>query len=164
MARILVPYLIATNAAEALEFYCTAFGAVEVFRMVDPGDGRIGHAELAKDDSRFMLADEYPDFGAVSPDTIGGTPVTLHLSTPTVDADVERAVAAGALLLRAPKDQSFGERSALLQDPYGHRWMLSQTVEKITPESRVRDGSRPCFPASSKALVPSTPHSPPTVA
>lgn len=133
MVRSLVPYLVARNAAHAVEFYGEAFGAVEVFRMVDPGDGRIGHAELMIDDSRFMLADEYPDFGAVSPDTIGGTPVTLHLSTQTVDADVERAVAAGALLLRAPKDQSFGERSATLQDPFGHRWMLSQTIEKITP-------------------------------
>jgi uncharacterized glyoxalase superfamily protein PhnB len=102
--------------------------------MVDPGDGRIGHAEFTLGDSRFMLSDEYPDFGAVSPDTIGGSPVTLHLSTDTVDADVERAVAAGALLLRAPKDQSFGERSATLQDPFGHRWMLSQTIENISPQ------------------------------
>jgi PhnB protein len=133
MVKTLVPYLVAKDAKRALEFYCKAFGAVEVFRMVDPGDGRIGHAELTIGDSRFMLADEYPDFGAVSPDTIGGTPVTLHLSTQTVDADVKQAVAAGALLLRAPKDQSFGERSATVQDPFGHRWMLSQTIEKITP-------------------------------
>ncbi|WP_430448598.1 VOC family protein [Rhodophyticola sp.] len=133
MVRTLVPYLVAKDAARAIEFYRKAFGAVEVFKMVDPGDGRVGHAELTIDDSQFMLADEYPDFGAVSPDTIGGSPVTLHLSTETVNTDVERAVAAGALLLRAPKDQSFGERSAILQDPFGHRWMLSQTIEKITP-------------------------------
>jgi uncharacterized glyoxalase superfamily protein PhnB len=134
MVKTLVPYLVARDAERAIGFYCAAFGAVEVFRMVDPGDGRVGHAELTLGDSRFMLSDEYPDFGAVSPDTIGGTPVTLHLSTDTVDADVDRAVAAGAVLLRAPKDQSFGERSATLQDPFGHRWMLSQTIENITPE------------------------------
>jgi PhnB protein len=138
MVKTLVPYLIAKDAARALEFYAKAFGAVEQFRMVDPGDGRIGHAELMIDDSRFMLADEYPDFGAISPDTLGGTSVTLHLSTLTVDADVGRAVAAGALLLRAPKDQSFGERSATLQDPFGHRWMLSQTVENIDPAEMQR--------------------------
>ena len=134
MFKALVPYLVAKDAEHAIGFYCKAFGAVEVFRMVDPGDGRVGHAELMLGDNRFMLSDEYPDFGAVSPAAIGGSPVTLHLSTDTIDADVERAVAAGALLLRAPKDQSFGERSATLQDPFGHRWMFSQTIEDITPE------------------------------
>jgi uncharacterized glyoxalase superfamily protein PhnB len=133
MARTLVPYLVTKNADRAIAFYVEAFGAVEAFRMVDPGDGRVGHAEMTIDQSRFMLADEYPDFGAVSPDTLGGSPVTLHLSTNSIDADVDRAVAAGALLLRAPKDQSFGERSAMLQDPFGHRWMLSQTIEALTP-------------------------------
>ena len=73
-------------------------------------------------------------FGAVSPDTLGGTAVTLHLATDTVDADVARAVAAGATLLRAPADQSFGERTATLTDPFGHRWMLSQTIEVVSPE------------------------------
>lgn len=133
MARTLVPYLVTKNADRAIAFYVEAFGAMEEFRMVDPGDGRVGHAEMTIDQSRFMLADEYPDFGAVSPDTLGGSPVTLHLSTNSIDADVDRAVAAGALLLRAPKDQSFGERSAMLQDPFGHRWMLSQTIEALTP-------------------------------
>lgn len=133
MARTLVPYLVTKNADRAIAFYVEAFGAMEEFRMVDPGDGRVGHAEMTIDQSRFMLADEYPDFGAVSPDTLGGSPVTLHLSTNSIDADVDRAVAAGALLLRAPKDQSFGERSAMLQDPFGHRWMLSQTIEVLTP-------------------------------
>lgn len=134
MPRTLIPYLIARDARSAIAFYEAAFGAVEAFRMTDPGDGRIGHAELAIEGCTFMLADEYPDFGAVSPDTIGGSPVTLHLSTPSVDADVDRAAKAGAIVLRAPATQSFGERSALLLDPYGHRWMLSQTVETVSPD------------------------------
>lgn len=134
MARTLVPYLIAKDAARAIDFYVAAFGAVEAFRMTDPGDGRVGHAELVIDGSLFMLADEYPDFGAVSPDTVGGTPVRLHLSTPSVDEDAERAVAAGAVLLRKPRDQSFGERTATLLDPFGHVWILSQTVETLSPE------------------------------
>ena len=134
MSRSIIPYLVARDAKAAIGFYADAFGAVEDFRMTDPGDGRIGHAELTIGTSRLMLSDEYPDFGAVSPDTLGGTAVTLHLATDTVDADVARAVAAGATLLRAPADQSFGERTATLTDPFGHRWMLSQTIEVVSPE------------------------------
>lgn len=133
MPRKLHPYLVAKDAVCAISFYCDAFGAVEEFRMVDPGDGRLGHAELTIGSSRLMLSDEYPDFGAVSPDTLGGTAVTLYLATDAVDADVARAVGAGALLLRAPANQSFGERTATLLDPFGHRWMLSQTIEQVSP-------------------------------
>ena len=138
MPQSIAPYLVARGAEQAIAFYVKAFAAIEDFRMTDPGDGRIGHAELLIGGSRIMLSDEYPDFGAVSPDTLGGTPVTLHLSTGTVDADVERAVAAGALLLRGPADQSFGERSAILLDPFGHRWMLSQTIQVVSPEEMHR--------------------------
>lgn len=129
----ITPYLVVRGAARAIDFYIAAFGAVETFRMTDPSDGRIGHAELTIGGGIVMLADEYPDFGAVSPDALGGTPVTLHLSTETVDDDVSRAVAAGATVMRAPRDQSFGERNALLLDPYGHRWMLAQKIEDVSP-------------------------------
>ncbi|GLT10628.1 glycosylase [Sulfitobacter porphyrae] len=134
MSHTIVPYLVAKGAKDAIQFYAKAFGAVEDFRMTDPGDGRIGHAELVIGESRIMLSDEYPDFGAVSPDTLGGTAVTFHLATTSVDGDVAQAVAAGATLLRAPADQSFGERTATLLDPFGHRWMLSQTIEAVSPE------------------------------
>ena len=134
MPTAIIPYLVVKGAEDAIRFYTEAFGAVEEFRMTDPGDGRVGHAELMIGTSRIMLSDEYPDFGAICPDTLGGTAVTFHLSTETVDADVSKAVAAGAILLRAPADQSFGERTATLMDPFGHRWMLSQTVEVVTPE------------------------------
>ena len=129
-----IPYIVVTGGAAAIAFYQKAFGAVEIFRMTDPSDGRIGHAELRIGGSVVMLADEYPDFGAVSPDTIGGSAVTLHLATNTVDADLDRAAKAGALVLRPATDQSFGERTALVVDPFGHRWMLSQTIEKVTPK------------------------------
>ncbi len=132
MSQTLIPYLVAKGADEAIRFYIDALGAVEDFRMTDPGDGRIGHAELILGSSRMMVSDEYPDFGAVSPDTLGGTAVTLHLASKDVDADVERAAAAGAIVLRAPADQFFGERTATLLDPFGHRWMLSQTIETVT--------------------------------
>lgn len=126
-------HIIAKGAAEAIEFYKAAFGAVEDFRMTDPGDGRIGHAELMFGETTIMLADEYPDFGALSPDTIGGSPVTFHLATDAVDAAVAHAVSCGATVLRHPADQSFGERQAQLLDPYGYRWTLSQPIEAVSP-------------------------------
>lgn len=132
------PYIVVRGGDAAIAFYRAAFGAEEIFRMTDPSDGRIGHAELRFGDGLVMLSDEYPDFGAVGPDAIGGSPVTLHLSTKAVDADVALAKAQGATVLRAPADQSFGERSALVLDPFGHRWMLSQTIETVTPQEMQR--------------------------
>ena len=134
----LTPYLVARNAEAAIGFYTEAFGATELFRMTDPGDGRVGHAELTIGGALMMLADEYPDFGALSPDSIGGTAVTLHLSVEDTDATVATAAAAGALVLRAPADQSFGERTATLLDPFGHRWMLAQKIEDVTPQEMQR--------------------------
>ena len=133
-----MPYFTVKNASVAIDFYCCAFGAVEIFRMTDPMDGRIGHAELRLGDSTIMLSDEYPDFGALSPDTIGGTPVTLYLATKAVDEDLARAAEAGAMVIRAAANQSFGERSAMIMDPFGHRWMLSQTIEQVSPEEMQR--------------------------
>jgi len=132
------PYIVVRGGEAAIAFYKAAFGAEEIFRMTDPSDGRIGHAELRFGESVVMLSDEYPDFGAMGPDAIGGSPVTLHLSTKAVDAEVALAAAEGATVLRAPADQSFGERSALVLDPFGHRWMLSQTIETVTPEEMQR--------------------------
>lgn len=132
------PYIVVRGGEAAIAFYKTAFGAQEIFRMTDPSDGRIGHAELRFGESIVMLSDEYPDFGAVSPDTLGGSSVTLHVSTTAVDADVAAAALHGATVLRAAADQSFGERSALLLDPFGHRWMLSQTIEAVSPQEMQR--------------------------
>ncbi|AUN29127.1 VOC family protein [Niveispirillum cyanobacteriorum] len=133
-----MPYFTVKNASAAIDFYCRAFGAVEIFRMTDPMDGRVGHAELRLGDSTIMLSDEYPDFGALSPDTVGGTPVTLFLATKAVDADLARAAEAGAMIIRAAANQSFGERSAMIMDPFGHRWMLSQTIEQVSPDEMQR--------------------------
>lgn len=132
------PYLCCSGAEKALAFYIEAFDAKEVFRMTDPGDGRIGHLEFRIGETLLFLADEYPDFGAVSPDTLGGTPVSLHLQVSDCDAVVARAEAAGAMVLRRPADQSFGERMAQIQDPWGHRWFIAQTVEQVSPEEMQR--------------------------
>jgi len=132
------PYLCAKGAEAALAFYKQAFGAEEMFRMTDPGDGRIGHAEFRIGNTVLFLADEYPDFGALSPDTLGGSPVSLHVQVSDCDAVVKRAEEAGALVLRRPADQSFGERMGQVQDPWGHRWFIAQAIEEVSPEEMQR--------------------------
>ena len=104
------------DAARAIDFYARVFGAREDFRLSEPG-GKVGHAELLIGDSRLMLADEYPDFGALSPASVGGTPVTLHLYVADVDATVALAEEQGATVLRAPKDEFYGDRSAQIARP-----------------------------------------------
>ena len=133
-APTLSPHIVVKGGTRAIDFYRAAFGATEVFRLRDPGSDRIGHAELDIEGSRLMLADEYPDFGALSPVTIGGSPVTLHLYVDDVDAAVERAVKAGATLLRPLKDEFYGDRTAMLADPFGHRWQVATKREDVSPE------------------------------
>lgn len=132
------PHLIVRGGAAAIDFYCHAFGAEEVYRLTEPADGRIGHAELSIGGQRFYLADEYPDFGAISPDTLGGTTVKFHLEVDDVDGFVEYAVASGAVLLRAPKKEFHGYRTALLSDPFGYGWFATSKVEEVSAEEMQR--------------------------
>ncbi|HJW09354.1 MAG TPA: VOC family protein, partial [Holophagaceae bacterium] len=118
------PYLIVKGGAAALDFYAKAFGAEVLFRMDQP-DGRVGHAELQIGDSRLMLADEFPEMGAASPATLGGSPVSLLIYVPDVDASFQRAVAAGAKVVRPLEDKFYGDRMASLEDPFGHQWHLA---------------------------------------
>lgn len=131
------PYLIVRGAAEALAFYTEAFGGVELFRMPMPG-GRVGHAEVQLGDSRIMLADEFPEMGASSPQTIGGTAVHLCLYVPDADARFAKAVAAGAKVVRPLKDQFYGDRSGTVEDPFGHSWTIATHIEDVTPEEMDR--------------------------
>jgi PhnB protein len=136
-AGCLKPYLVVADAARAIRFYEQAFGAQQLYRLSEPS-GKIGHAELRIGDCVFMLADEYPDFGALGPATIGGSPVTLHLYVADVDASVARAEALGATLLRAVKDEFYGDRTGMLVDPFGHRWTLASQVRTVTPDEMQR--------------------------
>jgi PhnB protein len=128
----ITPYLIVTGAASAVEFYKHAFGARELLRIPHP-DGRIGHAELQIGDSRIMLADEFPEMGARSPMSLGGTPVGIQLYVDDVDTVVARALAAGAKMIRPVKDQFYGDRSGTLNDPFGHQWTISTHKEDVSP-------------------------------
>ena len=133
----LAPYLIVKDAAKAIAFYVQAFGAVEKFRLCEPS-GKIGHAEIDVAGGLILLADEYPDFGALSPPSIGGTPVSIHLYVSDVDAVVARATAAGATVLRPLKDEFFGDRVAMIADPFGHKWHLATNKEHVTPAEMQR--------------------------
>ena|SRR5947209_28872 len=127
-----MPYLVVDGAAEAIDFYKSVFGATERLRM--PGrDGRVGHAELEIGDAVIMLADENPGMGIQGPQTIGGTPVTLHVYVEDADAAFERAVNAGAKSLRPMEDRFYGDRSGQFEDPFGHRWDVSTHVEDVSP-------------------------------
>ncbi len=126
-------YLVVKGAARAIDFYSRVFGATELYRLTEPS-GKVGHAELELGGARFMLADEYPDFGALSPITIGGSPISMHLYVDDVDALVKRAEEAGATLLRPLKDEFFGDRTAMITDPFGHKWHLATRVEDVSPE------------------------------
>ena len=131
------PYLIFNGASEAIEFYKRALGATEVLRLGDPS-GKVHHAEIAIGDSRIMLADEHPEIQALSPKTIGGSPVTMHVYVADVDAAVERAVKAGAKLVRPVADQFYGDRTGTLTDPFGHVWSIATHKEDVPPDELQR--------------------------
>jgi PhnB protein len=127
------PYLILSSASDAIAFYEKAFGAEEVMCLADPG-GKVHHAEIRIGDSRIMLADEHPEIQALSPKTVGGWPVPIHLYVEDVDAAVERAVAVGAKLIRPVADQFYGDRTGGVEDPFGYRWFIATHKEDLTIE------------------------------
>jgi len=125
------PYLCIKGAADALEFYKIAFGATETMRMAGP-DGRIGHAEIKIGKANIMLADEHPEIGFLSPRTLGGSPVTIHIYVENVDALAAQAEAAGAKVRRAVADQFYGDRSGQFEDPFGHVWSFATHKEDVS--------------------------------
>lgn len=131
----IVPYLMIDGAAAAIDFYTEAFGATEEFRLEMP-DGQIGHAQINVNGAAIYLADAPDDMpgDAANPKKLGGTSVMLHQYVVDVDASTEKAVAAGATLLRPPEDQFYGDRAALVADPFGHQWSLHTHIEDVSHE------------------------------
>jgi PhnB protein len=127
------PHLILKGAAEAIDFYKSAFGAVELCRMPMP-DGKVGHAEIRIGDSMIMLADEVPEMGYRGPASLGGTPIGLMLYVPDCDAVFHRALAAGAKQVKPMADQFWGDRCGTITDPFGHQWTIATHVEDVPPE------------------------------
>jgi PhnB protein len=120
------------DAKAAIAFYVEAFGAVEMFRLVEPA-GRVGHAEIKIGDTVLMMNDEYPDFGARSPASIGGSPVAFRIQVPDADKAVQRALDVGATLVRPVQDQFYGDRTGMVACPFGYRWSLAATKEMLSP-------------------------------
>lgn len=119
-----------SGASAALDFYREAFGAKEVMRLTEP-DGKIGHAEIQIGDAVLSISDEYPDYDALSPQTIGGSPVKIHLDVTDVDSFAERAIKAGATLVRPIADQFYGDRSGQIKDPFGYTWVVSTHLRDV---------------------------------
>src|SRR5262249_9904752 len=124
------PYLSIRGAAQAIEFYKTAFGAKEIMRMPGP-EGKLGHAELEIGGSRVMLADEYEAMNFLSPQARGGTTGHIHLYVKDVDAVAARAVEAGGKLVRGIQDQFYGDRTGSIEDPFGHLWHVATHQEDV---------------------------------
>ena len=132
-----IPYLIVDGAEAAIAFYRDVFGATERMRLPAPGD-RIGHAEIEIGSSVVMLADEFPEMDQVTPQRLGGTPVTIMVYVEDVDAVVARAVAAGATQRREVEDQFYGDRAGEFEDPFGHRWFVASHVEDVPEDEMAR--------------------------
>jgi PhnB protein len=130
-------YLCVSDANAALDFYQRAFGVKEKFRLTEPS-GRIGHAELEFGAMTVMLSDEFPEHGIRSATSIGATAVTIHLHVDNADAMIAQAVRAGANLEREPFDAFYGERSGVVRDPFGHRWLIGHSIEEVTPDEMQR--------------------------
>ena len=134
-------YMTVSNASAAIEFYKSAFGAKELFRLAEPS-GKIGHAEFQIGNAVIMISDEYPDYNALSPQTIGGTSVKIHLDVTDVDAFAERALQAGATLVRPIEDQFYGARSGQLADPFGYTWVVSTHTKEVAIDELQKEFDR----------------------
>jgi len=131
-------YICVANASAAIDFYREAFGAKELWRLVEPG-GKIGHAEIQIGNTSLMLSDEYPDYNTLSPETIGGSPVKIHLDVTDVDSFAEHAIKAGATLVRPIADQFYGDRSGQLADPFGYTWIVSTHIKDVPVEEMQKE-------------------------
>ena len=130
------PYLIISGAADSIDYYKKAFGAVELFRMAH--SGKVGHAEIKIGDSPIMLADEFPEMGYRSPKSLGGTPVSIMIYVEDVDTVYKQALDAGGTEVKALQDQFYGDRSGTLTDPFGHVWTVATHKEDVSEEEMAK--------------------------
>jgi uncharacterized glyoxalase superfamily protein PhnB len=133
----LIPHLVCSPCATAIEFYKKAFGAEELHRHLAPDGRRIMHAAIRIGKSFVFLVDDFPEFcgGTSSTATaLKGTPVTLHHYVEDCDAAIKRAQDAGATVFMPPQDMFWGDRYGVVTDPYGHKWSFATHLQDVTPE------------------------------
>lgn len=136
----LTPHIVVKNADDALDFYANAFGAVTE-RIQRTPDGKVMHAAVRIGDSMLLLNEEFPQWGVVGPETLEGTPVTIHMYCTNVDAAWERARKAGCRIGMELQNTVWGDRYGMLLDPFGHHWAMAQRIEDLTPE-QIAEASR----------------------
>jgi uncharacterized glyoxalase superfamily protein PhnB len=129
--QTITPHIVCAGAAEAIEFYKKAFNAIELFRLDGVG-GKLMHACIQIGDSKIMMADEFPDWGSVGPNTLKGTPVTLHFYVEDADKAFAQAVNAGATVKMPLADMFWGDRYGIVVDPFGHNWSIAMHIRDVS--------------------------------
>ncbi len=140
----LMPHLVCAGAAKAIDFYKKAFGATEMMRLAGK-DGKLMHASVEINGACVMLVDEVKEWGALSPKSLKGTPVTLHLNVDDVDAAFKRAVKAGATPIMPVADMFWGDRYGVIEDPFGHKWSIATHLRDMTP-AEIKKAMRAAMP------------------
>lgn len=133
------PSLVVGDSKKAIEFYKNAFGAKEIYQFPGP-NGKIMHAMIQIGDSIIMMSDEFPDMGARSPKSIGGTPITIHLYVEDADKTYNQAINAGANVVMPIMDAFWGDRYGLVADPDGHSWAIATHQKDMSPEEMRKAG------------------------
>lgn len=139
----ITPHLVCAGAADAIAFYKKAFHAVELGRVPGP-EGKLLHALIRIGDSPVMLVDEFPDNNTLGPQSIKGSPVTIHLYVEDVDAVFNEAIAAGAKSRMPVTDMFWGDRYGLLEDPFGHVWSVATHVRDVGPRELQEAARKAC--------------------
>jgi uncharacterized glyoxalase superfamily protein PhnB len=137
------PHIVCRDAVAAIEFYKKAFGAIDCGQMLAP-NGKLIHGMIRIGDSAVMLAEETPDWGAISPLTLKGSPVTLHVYVEDADQAFKRAIAAGATSVMEPADMFWGDRYGVLKDPFGHSWSIAHHARDMSPEEMQAGATKAC--------------------
>jgi PhnB protein len=130
--RSITPHLVCKDAIEAIDFYKAAFGAEELARVLAP-DGKLLHGALRIGDSMIMLTDECPPMGAIGPQNLPGSPVSIHFAVVDADSAFARAIAAGARPVMPVAEMFWGARYGVFKDPYGHTWSVGTQVKDLSP-------------------------------
>lgn len=141
--QTITPHLVCKNAKEAIEFYKKAFNAIEGMRLEGP-DGKLMHANIQIGDSKLMMAEEYPDWGSVGPNTLKGTPVTLHLYVEDAEKAFTQAVNAGATVKMPLADMFWGDRYGIVVDPFGHQWSIAMHIRDVSMEEMQANAGKAC--------------------
>lgn len=141
--QTITPHLICKNAKDAIEFYKKAFNAIEGMRLEGP-DGKLMHANIQIGDSKLMMAEEYPDWGSLGPNTLKGTPVTLHLYVEDAEKAFTQAVNAGATVKMPLADMFWGDRYGIVVDPFGHQWSIAMHIRDVSMEEMQANAGKAC--------------------